>query len=221
MRVLDFGCYDGYILRRLSKLAKITGVGVDIAPAAIALARRLPDGDGLEFVQLDGVHLPFASASFDVAICSEILEHVPDIDDVLAEISRVLISGGRLYATMPNALRDVWRPLHPLCREIDQVEGHVRRMSRGEFLASLASHGFKPLRVRYRGFVLSAIWYRNLIYSPRTKEWGLGLIGAQRSPVERLALRVAHSAMRGYMYGDRLFSRSRRCMAMDAALMKL
>lgn len=219
-RILDFGCYDGYILRRLRARKDITGVGVDIALDAVALARQLAGNDRLEFVVSDGMPLPLASGSFDVAVCSEILEHVPDHHAVLEEIARVLAPGGRLYATMPNTLRDVWWPFHPLCRRLDEVEGHLRRLSREEFVAAVSSHGFQPLRVRYRGFLLSAIWYRSLIYTPRVKALGLRLIGTETSAGQRLARFTAYAAMRTYIYGDRLFSRYRRCMGIDAAFVK-
>jgi 2-polyprenyl-3-methyl-5-hydroxy-6-metoxy-1,4-benzoquinol methylase len=219
-RILDFGCYDGYILRRLSSRKQITGVGVDIAAAAVELANRLNTSSGLRFRVTDGGTLPFDPASFDVVVCSEILEHVPELDRVLGDIARVLVPGGRLYATMPNSLRDVWRPLHPLCRRIDEVEGHLRRMSRPDFLAAVVSHGFVPMRSRYRGFILSAIWYRNLIYTARVKALGIGLIGADRALSERLAKLVAYTAMRLYIVGDRPFSHYRRSMGIDAVFMR-
>ena len=215
-RVLDVGCFDGYILRKLRARKAITGVGVDIAPAAVELAKRLNTASALEFKVSDGAPLPFGAASFDVIVCSEILEHVPDLDGMLAEIARVLAPGGRLYATMPNSLTDVWRPLRPLCLRIDEIEGHLRRMSRSAFLAAIASHGFEPVRSQYRGFILSAIWYRNLIYSPRVKKLGVGLIGSEQSPTQRMAKFIAYTAMRLYMVGDRPFSGYRRSMGIDA-----
>jgi SAM-dependent methyltransferase len=223
-RVLDFGCYDGYIVRRLRGLAKIHGVGIDISPSAMALAKQAAKNeglDGLEFVVTDGANLPFPDGSFDVVVCSEILEHVPDLDAVLAEIARVLVKGGRLYATMPNSLSDVWQPFHALCRRVDQVEGHLRRMTRPEFLTALQRHGLQPTRVRYRGFVLSALWYSTFIYNPRIKRMGLSLISKQESLSQRTARLAAYAMMHAYIAFDRLFQGSRRCMGIDAALSKV
>src|SRR5437879_3075009 len=137
-RVVDIGCYDGYLLRRIAARHTIRGAGIDISETAVQLARRAADREGITgllFAVSQGSNLPFETHSVDVVICSEVLEHVPDLEAVLAEISRVMVRGGRLYATMPNDLEDIWSPLRPLCRQIDVVEGHVRRMSRAEFLA--------------------------------------------------------------------------------------
>ncbi len=183
-RVLDFGCYDGYIVRRMRSGAKIQGIGMDISHRAAALAKyagRRDGLDGLEFIVAEGANLPFPDKSFDVIICSEILEHVPDLDRVLSEIGRVLVKGGRLYATMPNSLSDVWHPFHALCQRIDRVEGHLRRMTRGEFIAALQRHRLQPVRVQYRGFALSALWYSLFIYNPGVKRVGISLIGQNES----------------------------------------
>jgi SAM-dependent methyltransferase len=223
-RVLDFGCYDGYIVRRLRARAKIQGIGIDISPTAVALAKRAAkqEGlDGLEFVVTDGANLPFPNDSFDVVICSEILEHVLDLDAVLSEIARVLVKGGKLYATMPNSLSDVWQPFHGLCRRVDQVEGHLRRMTRDEFITSLQHHRLQPHLMRYRGFVLSALWYSTFIYNPRIKRLGMALIAQQESLSQRAARLAAYAAMHSYIAVDGLFRGSRRCMGIDATLSKV
>lgn len=220
-RVLDFGCYDGYILRNLRRRHEIQGVGVDIAPKAVELARLLSRDDQLDFLVSDGLPLQLLAGSFDVGVCSEILEHVPDFDAVLDEMARLLKPGARLYATMPNSLRDVWPPFRQLCRRVDSIEGHRRRMSKDEFVAAIASRGFHPLHVQYRGFILSAMWYRTFIYSPHLKAAGIRLVGTGATPFQRLARLAAYCAMRVYMLGDRLFSRFSGSMSIDAAFVRV
>src|SRR5688500_2708829 len=88
-RVLDFGCYDGYILRKLRQRRRIRGVGVDVSMTALKLARLAAEHTALSFSLSDGAALPFSSGAFDVVICSEVLEHVQDMKRVLEEISRV------------------------------------------------------------------------------------------------------------------------------------
>lgn len=215
--VLDFGCYDGFIVGRLARRFAVRGVGVDLSSSALDLAAESQRGTGCHFVCSDGLGLPFDSATFDVVVCSEILEHVPDLDGVLSEIARVLKPGGRLYATMPNDLADVWPPLRPICRRVDQVEGHLRRCTMDAFIAALERHGLRVDQRQYRGFAASAIWYKFLIYSPRVKERGLAVVEGEPSPLTKVAKSAAYAGMRSYLWFDGLFSRNRRCMGIDVA----
>ncbi len=45
--------------------------------------------------------LPFAANTFDGIVCTEVLEHVPEPEQALREIARVLRPGGRVYVTVP------------------------------------------------------------------------------------------------------------------------
>jgi SAM-dependent methyltransferase len=57
-------------------------------------------------VRADFLHaLPFAAGSFDAALCTEVLEHVPDDRALLAELARVLKPGGVLVVTVPFMFR--------------------------------------------------------------------------------------------------------------------
>lgn len=49
----------------------------------------------------DAAAIPFATASVDTVLCTEVLEHVPDPDGVIREIARVLRPGGVLVCTAP------------------------------------------------------------------------------------------------------------------------
>jgi SAM-dependent methyltransferase len=49
----------------------------------------------------DATAIPVQDGSFDVALCTEVLEHVPDPVKVVTEISRILKSGGKLLLTAP------------------------------------------------------------------------------------------------------------------------
>jgi SAM-dependent methyltransferase len=87
--------------------------------------------------------LPFDDASFDCVICTEVLEHCPQPQKVMAEKGRVLKPGGRVFLTTPFL-----RPLHEMphdyfrftpsgIRELAVLAGlHVRSIrARGEYIA--------------------------------------------------------------------------------------
>jgi ubiquinone/menaquinone biosynthesis C-methylase UbiE len=93
--VLDFGCGSGYMTVEMAKLAaKATGIDVNPHLASIKIPRRL--AGRLEYVQTSGTGLPFADATFDRILASEVLPMIPEPGPFLAEITRVLKPGGRL-----------------------------------------------------------------------------------------------------------------------------
>jgi 2-polyprenyl-6-hydroxyphenyl methylase/3-demethylubiquinone-9 3-methyltransferase len=93
--VLDMGCAGGFMTEAIAaKGARVTGI--DPAEKAIAAARAHADGTGLA-VSYDigvGEDLPYASGHYDAVVCVDVLEHVQDLEQVLAEIARVLKPGG-------------------------------------------------------------------------------------------------------------------------------
>jgi ubiquinone/menaquinone biosynthesis C-methylase UbiE len=96
IRLLDVGTGNGWVLRRLLSWARAgggrwRGVGLDLHPQVIAIARGAPGDDDSRLVRGDARHLPFASDSFDVAICTLTLHHFTDEDAVqlMAELGRV------------------------------------------------------------------------------------------------------------------------------------
>ena len=83
----------------------------------------------------DAQCLSFPDSSFDVVICRELIEHVPDEQAVFDEIKRVLRTQGYLLITMPNA--------YSLA-----VDGtfHVRGYTPSSFLAELKHQGFTIIK---------------------------------------------------------------------------
>jgi len=220
-RVLDIGCYDGYVLRRLTNEAPIVGIGVEVSLRAVKRAEAGSEDTRLAFATCEAERLPFLDASFDVVVCSEILEHVVDFHVVLSEIARVLRPGGRLYATIPNSLSEVWWPLRGTCRHVDTIEGHLRRLSLNEFLSILSQYRLVCLNARYRGFIFSAIWYRLTVYNKMARSVGSPMFDDGCSLLARAARVVVYGLMHSYMLVDGLFSRSSLCMGIDAVFERL
>lgn len=104
-RLLDLGCGSGvHMTRFLDRCAHVTGV--DYSEAMIALARRALERNACTNWELrcsDAAHLPFQSESFDIVIGMGLLDYVPRLPDVLAEIARVLKVGGQAILTIPKS----------------------------------------------------------------------------------------------------------------------
>jgi ubiquinone/menaquinone biosynthesis C-methylase UbiE len=111
-RVLDLGCGRGRHLHALywhERALDVTGLDLDFADlgAAIDGFFELPPPPEnpprtAVFTVGDAGRLPFADASFDAVICSEVLEHLPDVPLALSEIDRVLKPGGKFALSVPR-----------------------------------------------------------------------------------------------------------------------
>jgi SAM-dependent methyltransferase len=99
-------------------------VAVDEDTAAFHNAFAITPGVTRCFAQSH--HLPFATASFDLVICSHALEHVVELDATLAEIARVLKPTGRLFVSVPNG----YGVCDSVYRFLFEGGGHVNRFRR-------------------------------------------------------------------------------------------
>ncbi|UCF44271.1 MAG: class I SAM-dependent methyltransferase [Planctomycetota bacterium] len=98
---LDFGCHKGAFLSALKPKGIRRLVGVDVSEEAVHEGRRLfPD---LEIIKIhEAGDLPFDDRTFDSVSMLDVLEHVYDQVEVLAELNRVLKDEGRLVITVPG-----------------------------------------------------------------------------------------------------------------------
>jgi SAM-dependent methyltransferase len=96
--VLDVGCgekpYRGFLP------ADASYTGLEIVGAEAFGMRRDPS-----LLNFDGVHIPFPDNSFDHILCTEVLEHAEDPFELIAQMRRVLKSGGSIVVTVPFAAR--------------------------------------------------------------------------------------------------------------------
>jgi len=93
-RILEIGCESGY-LSNLLRASSNQVIGIDINIDALQMIKSDPS------LAADATHLPFSEGAFDIVICCHSLEHVPAINQVLAEINRVLSRQGNLVVIYP------------------------------------------------------------------------------------------------------------------------
>ncbi|MEU6282332.1 class I SAM-dependent methyltransferase [Streptomyces sp. NPDC047028] len=155
-RVLDLGCGDGHLLHLLARTPGRTLAGADISPQALALARRRPEviQAGAVLLEARAQQLPFADGAFDAVASHMALMLMGDVEQVAAEIARVLVPGGVLAFVVGAGGRgtayEVFRELlgealerTPAERRIP-VLGDRRTRDRDAMSGLLAAAGFDP-----------------------------------------------------------------------------
>jgi SAM-dependent methyltransferase len=147
--IVDLGCGPGFYTAALrARGAEV--IPVDDDPAEMTYAGPAPEGA----VVADAAHLPIEDASVDGAFCSNMLEHTPTPEGVIAEIERVLRPGGWGYVSWTNWYSP-WgghaiSPYHYLGTRLgprlhDRLHGPPRKNRVGEAL--FPTHVGRMLRV--------------------------------------------------------------------------
>lgn len=101
-RVLDVGTGEGQIARLAEQKLGITAIGVDPTHAQIVEANHR--GQAVGFARAGAAKLPFKDEAFDAVIACLVFEHIEDVDDAIAEVSRVLEPGGRFLFFLNHPL---------------------------------------------------------------------------------------------------------------------
>lgn len=103
-RILEIGCGTGYYTRAILELGA-TVTATEYAPNYLEQARRLVGptlARSARFHVEDAQALSLQDASFDKILMTEVIEHLPQPEQALAECARVLAPHGRLVITTPS-----------------------------------------------------------------------------------------------------------------------
>ncbi|HLK70427.1 MAG TPA: bifunctional 2-polyprenyl-6-hydroxyphenol methylase/3-demethylubiquinol 3-O-methyltransferase UbiG [Steroidobacteraceae bacterium] len=187
-RVLDVGCGGGLLCEAMTRTGAVV-TGIDMAPAMIEVARLHAQESAL------GIHYELSSAEqyvqmhageppFDVIVCMELIEHVPEPARLFDALARLLRPGGELFISTVN------RNLRSFLLAIVGAEYLLRLLPRGTHeYARLLKPSELDAMARARGFVLR------------------DLCGVQYNPVLRTA-RLHHDVSINYLahfhHGDAL-----------------
>jgi ubiquinone/menaquinone biosynthesis C-methylase UbiE len=162
--VLDAGCGSGRHLRALAKLPNLKIIGIDRNGSdlndALTGLKNMPDtlSDNYLVSRADIKKLPFASASFDCVICSEVLEHIPDHEDALKELVRILKPQGDLVVSVPRYFSE------KICWLISpayssEEGGHIRIYKKKKLQKILANQGIKCWKINYKHALHAPYWW--------------------------------------------------------------
>jgi 2-polyprenyl-3-methyl-5-hydroxy-6-metoxy-1,4-benzoquinol methylase len=142
-KVLDLGCGTGILLSWLARQPGIVSVGVDSSGTQIESAKRnLPN---IEITCADGlVYLRKHPEEFDGIFCTDMLEHIPDLDlcfDWLEAAREALRPGGFFFCRVPNAANLTGT----YSRYMDLT--HERCFTSASLLQLLEAGGFEKCRI--------------------------------------------------------------------------
>ncbi len=131
--VLDLGCGDGHFAS--ATFDKPLDVGLDPwwGPLTEARARRAYR----TLAQANGARMPYPDDHFGSAVSNSVLEHIPDVEAVLAQVGRVLRPGAPFYFCVPG---DNFTPLLSIGRAFDALRLRPMGDAYRRFFNRIARH---------------------------------------------------------------------------------
>ncbi len=151
-RVLDVGSGPAHQVFEMSSVMGNSGRidGVDAAESALDIARqRCSELDNVNFQLGDASNLPFDNATFDAVMLSQVFEYLDDVSGAIAEMFRVLKSGGRVLIHDSDWGALLWHSSDPerMARIMKIWDGHLADPHLPQSLSrKLTDAGFKNVR---------------------------------------------------------------------------
>ena len=106
--MLDVGCGEGrHIFGVMQSYPNMKCIGIDPHKESLQKAEEGYEyfesisNAGAEFMEASAYSLPFDDNTFDLVVCSEVLEHLHQYNDAIKEVHRVLKKGGKFYTSVP------------------------------------------------------------------------------------------------------------------------
>jgi len=173
-RILDIGCGGGRHACEAYRLSKAFVVGADLDFRNLVQAReRLQFHDQLgehgggtwHLNTADILNLPYTNQTFDLVICSEVMEHIREEQPAIAELKRVLKPGCYLALSVPRYIPE--RICWLLSDEYHMVnQGHVRIYRESEMINLITANGFTFLGSHFAHSLHAPYWWLKCLLGP-------------------------------------------------------
>ena len=112
--ILELGCGIGFVSYYLAATYNFKVYGTDYDTEQIQIAQQLhPRMEHLYFQVEDATKLTFADASIDLVLSQNVFHHIPNWEDAIKEISRILSPGGFLIwldLAFPRIIKNIFHP---------------------------------------------------------------------------------------------------------------
>ena len=181
LKVLDVGCGGGFSCEFMAARGA-TVFGIDQSQNCIATAKAHAADNGFEIEYQHGLaeSLPYPDNYFDVVICVDVLEHIADLKQTLAEIQRVLKPGGvfcfdTINRTFKSQFIMIWL-LEEILQEIPRGIHDWKKFIKPEELTCLMQHN-DFVNIEVKGFNLfgNTVWDHIAAYGRYKKTGGFSV----------------------------------------------
>lgn len=177
-RILDIGCGEGRHTIKAGQQDSTICVGADFGfntlletRKKLAFHKSFDDLScrSVDLSCMDVTNLPFLDNSFDIVICSEVLEHIPDDAKAMSELVRILKPGKILAVSVPRFLPEkiCWL----LSDEYFNANmGHVRIYKKKSLIKKLESFGVSHFTSHYAHSIHAPFWWLKCLVGPNTTD---------------------------------------------------
>ena len=173
-KILDIGCGSGRHICEAFRIEGVTVVGADVnfddmveARGKLNFHEKVGEhGGGVWALSAADVNnLPFKNNLFDLVICSEVLEHIPDHETAVFEIMRVLKPGSNLVVSVPRYMPE--KICWALSDEYHNANrGHIRIYKKNELVSLLESSGAKLWASHFAHSLHTPYWWIKCLTGP-------------------------------------------------------
>ncbi len=165
-RVSDVGCGSGRHLAEVLRTENTQAFGIDIdlkdlnkAKDRLDYLEKIGEYQGIcQLMRADINRLPFPDNCFDLVICSEVLEHIPDDRKAISELVRILKPGKTMVISVPRYMPE--KICWALSEDYHSVEnGHIRIYKKQEIIRLSESLGLQKYACHYAHSLHSPYWW--------------------------------------------------------------
>lgn len=180
-RILDIGCGEGRHTVLAGQKKEAVCVGADFGfdnlvqtKGKLGYHKALNDLQckSVDLSCMDITCLPFKNDSFDVVICSEVLEHIPDDRQAVSELARIVKPGKTLAVSVPRS----WPEKICWFLSDDYFNanmGHVRIYKKKKLIRLIEAFGFSLYFSHHAHSLHTPFWWLKCFFGPRRTDAGL------------------------------------------------
>ena len=177
-KVLDIGCGSGRHTAAAYELDQTLAVGADSNFRDVVAARErllfhenlgAHGGGSWALSTADICRLPFKTGAFDLVICAEVLEHIPNDHLAMAEIVRVLKPGHQLVVSVPRFYPE------KICwllsdEYFNANQGHVRIYKKTSIVTRLEKFGLRHWSSHFAHSLHAPYWWLKCLVGPTRED---------------------------------------------------